>query len=299
VQSNLGLSVAFRAMGSRDAADVTWRKTRAILDSERPDVVFVMTPPVFAALPAFWYAKRRGARVVLDAHSAAFMHPRWRHYQWLQRALCRAAATTLVHNAHIAGVVERTGAVATLVPDVPIAFPAVDPFERPDAFTVVCVCSYNEDEPVEQMFEAARRSPDVCFYFTGSPKRLPPALRARIPPNVTLTGFLSTSAYGGLLQGADIVMALTTRDHTMLRAAYEAVYQGTPVIVSDWPLLRESFDEGALHVDNSCTQIVDAVARARTSRKELRAGAARLRQRKLDRWVATRQAIADRIQQRS
>ena len=124
---------------------------------------------------------------------------------------------------------------------------------------------------------------------------VPPALRARMPPNVRLTGFLSTAAYGGLLQGADVVMALTTRDHTMLRAAYEAIYHGTPVIISNWDLLRESFDEGALHVGPSSGEITDAVRRARAQYTQLKEGAVRLRHRKLDGWRATREAILGRI----
>ena len=40
-------------------------------------------------------------------------------------------------------------------------------------------------------------------------------------------------------------MALTTEDHTMLRGAYEAIYQGTPIIVSNSALLRVAFNEGA------------------------------------------------------
>lgn len=273
------------------------RRTHRILLAERPDVVFVMTPPVFAALPAFWYAWRRGAGVVLDAHSAAFLHPRWRYWQWLQRWLCRRALTTLVHNPHMEDLVRRHGGHATLVPDVPITYASVVPFDRQPRFTVVCVCSYNADEPIQAMFEAARRTPDVQFHFTGNPRHIPPAVRAGLPPNVTLTGFLSTAAYGGLLRGADVVMALTTRDHTMLRAAYEAIYQGTPVIVSDWRLLRESFDDGALHVDNSVEQIVEAVQRARIQLPTLRAGAERLRARKERTWAGTLGAILSRIDQ--
>jgi hypothetical protein len=66
-----------------------WIRTARILRRERPETVFVMTPPVFAALPAFWYAWRPRKQVVLDAHTAAFLHPRSRRLQWLQKALCR------------------------------------------------------------------------------------------------------------------------------------------------------------------------------------------------------------------
>jgi glycosyltransferase involved in cell wall biosynthesis len=272
-----------------------WRMTSRILRAERPDAVFVMTPPVFAAVPAFWYAWRRGARVVFDAHTAAFLHPRWRRLQWLQRALCRRAATTLVHNDHQAALVRGMGAHATLVPDVPIVYAAVEPFAKPVAPVVAVVCSFNYDEPIAEILEAARQTPDVRFFMTGNAKHLTPELKARIPENVTLTGFLSDEAYAGLVCGADAVMTLTTRDHTMLRAAYEAVYQGTPVIVSNWPLLREAFDEGALHVDNSAAGIAAAVREVAASPGRLRDGAGRLRERKLARWADTRAAIAARL----
>jgi glycosyltransferase involved in cell wall biosynthesis len=272
-----------------------WRMTSRILRAERPDAVFVMTPPVFAALPAFWYAWRRGAHVVLDAHTAAFLHPRWRRLQWLQRALCRRAATTLVHNEHQAALVRGMGAHATVVPDVPIVYSAVEPFARPAAPVIAAVCSFNYDEPIAEILEAARQTPDVRFFMTGNPKHLKPELKTSLPPNVTLTGFLSNEAYAGLVCGADAVMTLTTRDHTMLRAAYEAVYQGTPVIVSNWALLREAFAEGAVHVDNTTAGIAAGVRRVVSEGGALRDGARRLKDAKLRRWDGTRSAILDRL----
>jgi glycosyltransferase involved in cell wall biosynthesis len=272
-----------------------WRRTARILREEQPDAVFVMTPPVVAALPAFWYAWRRGKKVVLDAHTAAFLHPRWRRLQWLQRALCRRASTTLVHNEHLAQTVRAMGAHATVVPDVPVIYGAVEPFLKPDGVVIAAVCSFNYDEPIAAILDAARAVPDVRFFMTGNPKHLSPELKARIPANVTLTGFLSVEAYAGLVSGADAVMTLTTRDHTMLRAAYEAIYQGTPVIVSDWALLREAFDEGAVHVNNSVEQIAAAIGRVAGNGPALRDGARRLKDRKLRRWAQTRASIAERI----
>lgn len=284
-------------LGSQ-ASTVLWkywlqgRTTARILREEAPDVVFVMTPPLVAAVPAFWYAWRRGARVVLDAHSAAFLHPRWRWFQWLQRWMCRRAATTIVHNPHIAGIVERAGGHATLVPDVPIVYEASAAFARPSQFTVAVVCSFNYDEPLPAMIDAARDLPDVRFFVTGNPKHLDPALKARMPVNMTLTGFLSDEAYGSLISGADAVMTLTTRDHTMLRAAYEAIYQGTPVIVSDWPLLKDSFPAGAVHVDNSPGSIAAAIRAVQQQPDAFRAAAATLAAAKRARWSGTKQALA-------
>jgi glycosyltransferase involved in cell wall biosynthesis len=254
-----------------------------------------MVPPVFAALPAFLYAWRRRKRVVLDAHTAAFVFPRWRHFQWLQRALCRRAATTLVSNEHLAELVRAAGAHATLVPDVPIVFHERESFPRPECFTIGAVCSFDRDEPIAAILDAAARLPDVRIFMTGNARHLHADLRARIPPNVTLTGFLSTPSYGGLLASADAVLALTTLDHTMLRGAYEAIYQGTPVIVSDWEILRHEFPHGAVHVDNTADGIVRAVRTIQSDPASFRSGALHLRGMKLARWEATRRAILARL----
>ena len=277
-------TVAFKYLGQ-------WIDTARILRQERPDAVFVMVPPIVAALPAFWYAWRHGKQVVLDAHTAAFLHPRWRRLQWLQRALSRRAATTIVHNEHLAELVRGAGSRATVVPDVPIVFAEREPFARPQGFVVAVVCSFNPDEPLRAMLEAARTLPDVRFFMTGNPRHFPAELKGLVPSNVTLTGFLSTPAYGGLLTDADAVMTLTTRDHTMLRGAYEAIYQGTPVIVSDWPLLRQAFDVGAVHVDNSAVQIAAAIGTIRQHQQEYREQASTLRQKKLAQWALVREQI--------
>jgi glycosyltransferase involved in cell wall biosynthesis len=273
-------------------ARTTWR----VLSSRRSDAVFVMSPPVFAAGCVWLWCTAQRRPFVIDAHTAAFLHPRWRAWQWLQRALCRRAATTLVTNEYLASRVRAGGGHATLVPDVPVVFerPEHAPAARPE-FTVVVVCSFNADEPVREVLAAAALVPDVPFLITGDVFRLDAALRARTPPNVTFTGFLSTAEYGQLLQTAGVVMTLTTRDHTMLRGAWEAIYQGTPVIISDWPLLRQSFDEGAVHVNNAAGTIAAAVRTVQRDPQAFREGAARLRDRKRSAFARVRDEILSRV----
>ena len=232
---------------------------------------------------------------MLDAHSAAFMHPRWRWLQWLQRWMCRHAVTTLVHNDHIAKRVRDAGGHVTLVPDVPVVFADRIAFPRPKDFTIAVVCSFNYDEPLPAIIDAAATLPDVRFFVTGNPKHLDEDLKRRMPPNMTLTGFLSTEAYGGLIAGADAVLTLTTRDHTMLRGAYEAIYQGTPVIVSNWQLLRDAFPEGAVHVDNTPEAIAGGVRALKGRYADFRSGAARLADRKLEQWRRTRETLLERL----
>jgi len=100
----------------------------------------------------------------------------------------------------------------------------------------------------------------VTFSLTGDPARfarvLPPA-----PPNVRFTGFLPQQEYRERMASCGAVLCLTTHDHTMQRGACEALWAGRPIITSDWPLLRDYFDRGTVHVDNSASGIASAVAK--------------------------------------
>jgi glycosyltransferase involved in cell wall biosynthesis len=264
--------------------------------AERPDAVLVMAPPVIAALPVWLYSRLTRIPYGIDAHTAAFLHPRWSRLQWLQHAISRAAATTIVTNEHLATALRSTGAHVTIMRDVPVEFPRHVPFPLDEGhFSVAAVCSFNDDEPVPAILEAAARLPDVRFYLTGDPRRLAPELRAALPSNVRLTGFLPDGQYGFLVAHAGVVLTLTTRNHTMLRGAYEAIYQGTPVIVSDWPLLRDAFQRGAVHVDNTPEAIASAVSTIAADAEAYRAGARELRQQKLAIWNTVRAALLTRL----
>lgn len=271
----------------------TWK----VLIRERPDAVFIMSPPPVAIIAVFIYCAVNRLPFVIDAHSGAFLE-RWRLFHRVQFWLCRRAATTIVSNDHLAELVRANGGHATVVPDVPIEFNPAIPSLEVNEFTVVYVTSFDRDEPIEAMIEAAGRLPHVRFLMTGSPGNAVRSLPKTFPPNLTLTGFLETRTYGALLRQAGVVVALTTADHTMQRGAYEAIYQGTPVIVSDNQLLRRAFDEGALHVNNSPEAIVSAVRRIRENAGEYKQAASRLRARKTERWLRTKSELLKTLEAR-
>jgi glycosyltransferase involved in cell wall biosynthesis len=272
----------------------TWR----LLLRERPDVVFVMTPPPIALVAVYGYCALLGVRYVVDAHTGVFLTRRWRHFQRLQFWLCRRALTTIVTNEHIAELVRRHGAAATVVADVPVQYEALTHAPATEDFTAAFVTSFDRDEPIAEMVEAARRLPGVRFFMTGDSTTGAQRLPTDLPPNLTLTGFLDSGDYGRMLRQAGVVIALTNDDHTMQRGAYEGIYHGTPVIVSDTSVLREAFDEGAEHVDNSARAIVEAIVRIRDDHGRYLLGASRLRERKILRWQQTKQRLLELLDQR-
>jgi glycosyltransferase involved in cell wall biosynthesis len=286
-------------LGSRPAT--VWLKylgqtleTWKILVRERPEAVFVMSPPVVAAMIVYPYCAVRGIPFVIDAHTGAFLDKRWRHFQKLQRWLCRKARTTIVTNTHLANQLASYGADATILPDVPVAYPAPGARLDKTGFSIAVICSFDYDEPVNVILDTARALPDVRFLVTGNPKKVE-RFREQLPPNLHLTGFLDDAAYGQLIRDVDVVMALTTGKHKMLRAAYEAIYEGTPVIISDSPMLREEFNRGALVVENSPEVIAAAVKEMQRNLAEYRRQAADLRAAKQQRWQHNKRNLITKI----
>ena len=226
--------------------------TLRLLFRERPRLVFVQNPPVFAPLLAWLYcALNGGAGLIIDSHTDALQSPLWRWSLPLHRFLSRRARVTLVTNDFLRAQIAAWGAQAQVVVDVPSDLPPGKPYPLTHPFNIAMVSSFAPDEPLDEVVEVARGLPEVGFYVTGNPvqglKRLP----VHRPPNLHLTGFLTDDNYYGLLRSVQAVMALTTEDHTMQRGACEAVWLGQPIVTSDWPVLRQAFHAGTVHVDNT------------------------------------------------
>ena len=271
-------------------------KTLRILFREKPNVVFVMTPPVFAVIQILVYANLKNIPFIIDAHSGAFLHPRWRYFQNLQLFFCRLSTTTIVTNEYLVDYIKNSGGHATIIRDVPVIYEKNGEFNITDDFAIAVICSFDIDEPVEEILLAIKRLQDIKFYITGDLNFLDSNLIKNAPENVVFTGFLSDSEYGSLLTNVLAVLTLTTTNHTMLRSAYEAIYQGTPVIISDWPILRKAFDKGAVHTKNEAEEIIFAVRHIKKEWKLYKRGALYLRQQKIEEWKIKKNTLVKLIQ---
>lgn len=274
------LQVPMRYVGQ---AKDTWQ----MLMRERPDVVLIQCPPVFAVFTVMRYAQSTGARYVIDAGTGAFLSPKWRWSSPLLRVVARGALTTLVTNDHLKSVVEGWGARADILAYTPGAYPASEPYlftGDEQQFHVVVVSTFEIDEPLDVVFQAARQLPGVSFYITGNPQHAPAGRLAHMPENCHLTGYLPYVQYVGLLRSCDVVMDLTTRDHTLLMGAFEAVSLGMPLIVSDWPILRSYFGKGALCIPNTAQGICEGVLRAQREQGAMKRDIQLLREDLQDDW---------------
>jgi len=272
-------------------------RTVGVLLRRKPRVVFVQSPPTYAAWTIALYCAVTGAAFVIDAHSDAFLRARWTRPAFLTRFVARRALVTIVTNQHWADRVRSWGAEAMTIPTIPTDLVIGQPPAMQPGINVAVVNTWAADEPLDEVLAAAEELPRISFFVTGRSDRVT-ALGPKVPSNVSFTGFLSQADYHGLLAASDAVVCLTTRDHTMQNGACEAMFLGTPILTSDWPVLREYFSEGAVYVDNTAVGIRDGLRDLTSSIETYRRNVGEVRVRRQHEWEESRQALIERVDAR-
>ena len=237
-------------------------KTLIVLHKESPEIIFVQNPPIFVVLVVWFYCILSGAHYVVDTHSATFTSRRWIAFLWLYRFLAKRALTNILHNEPLSQIVTNWDAPAIVLEDAPQLY-TDRKYPFAEGINVVLVCRYSNDEPIYEVIEAARRLRNVNFYITGSIKNAPKEIKIIVSKNVILTDYLAREDYVALLMGCDIVVSLTTNDNTMQCGAHEALELGRPIITSNWPVLKEYFSKGTIHIDNTASSLVTAIKNMR------------------------------------
>src|SRR5215210_353527 len=271
--------------------------------------------------------KSKNIRVVIDAHTATFEKP-WSFpmFKTVTRWTIRNAWAIIVTNTKLQKAIHKDYGVLPLILDdgplLGLDQPSCDSLEtkgsnstkhhqhqhdqhQPIApmsrlpgsrqysehknfFAIAVVSSFANDEPIQEIIEAARTLADTTtFYITGDNSRI--AARKllkweRLANNVIFTGFLDRAEYISLLEKADAIMVLTKRDYTMLSGAHEALALEKPLITSDWQPLRQYFARGTAYVDNSVSEIVDAVRYVQIEKDRMKNEMRGLKNQKLKEW---------------
>ncbi len=250
----------------------SWR----LLRKERPDLILVQNPPIFSVLVVFLYAKWYRAQYIIDSHTGAFLSPKWRWSLGLHRNLSKKALITIVHNRSQEMIVKDWNCRYCVLGFTPGDYSFKETFPLSGQFNLAVISTFNADEPINVIFEAASHLPDVDFYITGNEKRIPRSLLIKRPKNCHLTGFLSYGQYVDLLRRSDAIIDLTTQNHTLLMGGFEAVSLGTPLITSDWPVLKEYFSLGTVHVLNTAEGVCRGVREVQSNYRTLKRDILRL-----------------------
>lgn len=225
----------------------------------RPKIIFTLNQPPFLIMTVFLFSKMGRSDYVLDSHSAAFNDPKW---SWFQNGYKKIASRALLNintNIYHKDIIESWGGRSFVIGDVPIEFSGNYPKTQVEEKSIAVVVSFMFDEPIQEIWEAARQVPDVTFYVTGNYLKAKKALLRNVPANVQLTGYLERNNYLSLLLSVKGIMVLTTRNFTMQMGGYESLSLEQPLITSDWPILRESFGDGAVYVNATPDAIANGV----------------------------------------
>jgi glycosyltransferase involved in cell wall biosynthesis len=133
------------------------------------------------------------------------------------------------------------------------------PVERP---YVLAACSGGYDEPLDEIAAAARALPQVEIRMTGRPERISQRLTGPTPDNLRLLGFVDADEFFRQMAGASVVLALTTREATLLSGGFEAMAFGRPFVTSDTEVLRDYFNRGTVFADHSPEGLAAAITEA-------------------------------------
>jgi glycosyltransferase involved in cell wall biosynthesis len=237
----------------------TWR----LLERERPAFIIVQSPPIFAPLAVALWCKLRGrgrSAYIIDCHPGTFYHRQWHWALPLLRLLARGAVVSLLCNADAQHFLQRWQASYLFLPDgLPDLSSHAGELGSTGEQRIGVISSFAYDEPMLELFEAARLTPRVTYYVTGNPQRSTPQILACRPDNVVLTGFLHGDAYRGLLHNVQGLLVLSTMPYTLSCGAYEALSLARPTILSDLPEQRQLFAHGFVLVHNQPAEIASAV----------------------------------------
>lgn len=244
-------------------------KTTLLLIRKRPRLLFVQNPSLMLAALACVLKPLCGYRLVVDRHSnfvIRTLDPNRlvrKIFDSISHFTVRHADLTIVTNAPLRDLAAGWGGRGFVLEDkLPDLGPGEDAGLGRGAH-VVFICTFSTDEPVAEVVAAARMlPPGITVHITGDSRRADPDLVAAAPANVRFTGFLPEARYVGLLRGCDLVMALTTRPHTMLCGAYEAVSAGKPMVISDHKAMTGYFHRGAFSTDNSPADMASSITAA-------------------------------------
>jgi len=132
-------------------------RTVAVLLRCKPRIVFVQSPPTFAAWTVALYCAATGATFVIDAHSDAFGRARWTRPARLNRFVARQALVTIVTNSHWAARVRSWGAEAMTIPTIPTDLVVGKPPARKPGINVAVVNTWAADEPLDAFLAAGSR----------------------------------------------------------------------------------------------------------------------------------------------
>jgi glycosyltransferase involved in cell wall biosynthesis len=226
-----------------------------------------MQPPVFALICVIIGTLGRKCRIIADLHTGVFDDPKWiwarRITLWLIKVNNGLAIVT---NNGLATYAKKYGVKTFVLNDVIDEWKQV-PHLHEDAQSasklqdiqedyILFPLAYAHDEPLKEILKTAKLLRKHQFVLTGNP---PSWFVKQASDNVYFTGYIPNHLYRSLVVSAKIICAITTKDFTMQRAAYEGLSAGVPIVTSNTSVLHEFYGNAAVFVNPTADDIAHGI----------------------------------------
>lgn len=241
-------------------------KTLKFLIANRPKVVICQNPSMILNLFLCTMKNMLGFYLVADRHTNfAFRHSRsyklkWVLYRMVSNITIRHSDLMIVTNPFLKEFVDCMGGRGVVLPDkIPDFQGRLQKKKLQGRLKVFFICTFSDDEPFREVFEAAKLMPsDWIIYVSGNYRKanLQPDY---VPQNVVLLGFVEEDDYLIYLSAVDAVMVLTTLDYTLNCGAYEAVALNKPMVLSHKKTIINYFNKGAVYVEPVAQSITEGI----------------------------------------
>ena len=248
--------------------------TMYVLFKEKPKYVFVQLAPTPLLYAVAVYKMLSGNCYISDCHNTMLYDDHW--IKWpLAKELLRRSYITLVHNDDVREHANRLRIESRILRDPLPVMTVSNQIQKIKGISlneteyVIIPCSMAADEPVQELFDAARKVSDVLFVVTWFSERLPADLRTQAPKNIHFTGFLPEVEFNTLYANANAALVLSTREGTQPSGAAEAISLGVPLIVSELRTTKRLYKDAPLYVRNDVDSIASGVRKALDNRETL------------------------------
>lgn len=228
--------------------------TVGVLLKERPKLVIVQNPPIFAPLLVLSYCRIFGAKLMIDSHTAVFLDKKWQYFHRLFKFIAKRADLNTCHNYKNLEILKKWKVEPAMVfqfynPDYSAIIKEKMTDEKLEealtkyAFCIIMVNRFEQDDDWRSVVKTAQKMPNFTFFITGDSSKIKKGELSNKPENVFFTGYLEYDEFIKLMSKANAVISLTKRKDTVLWSIREIMALKKPFITSDSEVLRHYFGE--------------------------------------------------------
>lgn len=240
----------------------------------RPRVVFIQLAPTPLLYVVTLYCAFTGSKYISDCHNTMIYDGPF--IKWpFAKSLLRRSLVVLVHNDDVKVHTDSLLIPAKVLRDplpsltAPKNIKQISGLNIKETDYVIVPCGMASDEPIEELFGAARLIPDITIVLTGFKERLPNRIHQLAPNNIFFTGFLEEREFNALYVHANVALVLTTREGTQPSGASEAISLGVPLVISDIRTTRRLYKDAPLYVSNNASSIAQGLRTALAQRYDM------------------------------